>query len=421
MMKRSWWGFVMRPFFHVFIFLLLMKPLHGADRVTLSLWEQDPPSVGQEIDKWITVFQKNNPKIRIIRQHYENETLRTKFLRSAATGDGADIVYGPNDVAGVFSRAGVVQPVEAFLGKMKFTETSLRMTAVDGKTWGMPLSEGAHLLLYYRKSQVKKPPQTTKELIELAQAYQDPKARRYGLAFYMTEPFWFIPFMGGFGGWPLVEKKETYEVTINTDATRKGLQYLIDLRDKWKITPSECDFDCAKSLFLSKRALFHISGDWELNNLHDRIGDDLAIAPLPVLSETGQRLTPMMGGRFLYINATAKGPRLEAIRKFMEFLASATIQKRIAQQLASIPATVEARQDPALKTLPLLKQSMEAAHFARPMPPQVEMRAAWDGMRIMIQRALAGTESVDEAAKTGQKAADEALAALRVPSSQAKK
>jgi maltose-binding protein MalE len=206
-----------------------------------------------------------------------------------------------------------------------------------------------------------------------------------------------------------------HDVTIDTPAMRKALQYMLNLRDQWKITPNVCDFDCAKSLFLAKRALFHISGDWQLNDLRDIVGDDLAIAPLPVLSETGQRLTPMMGGRFLYVNATAKGPRLAAIQTFMNFLGSALVQKRIAEQLASIPASVTAREDTALKKLPLLQSSMEAARYARPMPPQVEMRAAWDGMRIMIQRALAGTETVDEAVKTGQKAAEEALAALRNP------
>jgi maltose-binding protein MalE len=90
-------------------------------------------------------------------------------------------------------------------------------------------------------------------------------------------------------------------------------------------------------------------------------------------------------------------------------------EKRIAEQLASIPASITAREDTALKNLPLLQSSIEAAGYARPMPPQVEMRAAWDGMRIMIQRALAGTETVDEAVKTGQKAAGEALSALRDP------
>jgi maltose-binding protein MalE len=206
-----------------------------------------------------------------------------------------------------------------------------------------------------------------------------------------------------------------FDVTIDTPAMRKALQYMLSLRDQWKITPNVCDFDCAKNLFLSKRALFHISGDWQLNDLRDAVGDDLAIAPLPVLSETGQRLTPMMGGRFLYVNATAKGPRLAAIKIFVDFLGSAPVQKRIAEQLASIPASITAREDPALKNLPLLQSSIEAAGYARPMPPQVEMRAAWDGMRIMIQRALAGTETVDEAVKTGQKAAGEALSALRDP------
>ncbi|HYX34411.1 MAG TPA: extracellular solute-binding protein [Oligoflexus sp.] len=411
----------MRLLFHSLILLLLQKPLQAQDVITLNLWEQDPPSIGQEIDKWIAVFQKNHPKIRIIRQHYENETLRTKFLRSAATGDGADIVYGPNDVAGVFAKAGVIQPVDTLFTRKDFTESSQRMTEVDGKIWGAPLSEGAHLLLYYRRSQVKEAPKTTKDLIEKAQAYTDAKSQRYGLAYYMSEPFWFIPFLSGFGGWPLIEKDKAHAVTIDTAETRQALHYVMALRDTWKITPAECDFDCAKSLFLSKRALFHISGDWELNALRDQVGQDLAVAPLPILSETGRMLMPMMGGRFLYVNATAQGPKLAAIRKFIEFSGSPLVQKRIAKQLASIPAAVAVRQDPALQSIPLLKQSMEAVTQARPMPPQVEMRAAWDGMRIMIQRALSGTESVERAAKTGQKAADEALAALRDPKPSAAK
>jgi maltose-binding protein MalE len=148
----------MRLSLPIFVFLLLMKPLYADERVTLNLWEQDPPSVGQEMDKWIAVFHKEHPKIRIVRQYYENEALRTKFLRSAATGDGADIVYGPNDVAGVFAKAAVIQPVDSWVKTMNVTTSTLSMTKVDGKVWGVPLSEGAHLLLYYRKSQVKKAP-----------------------------------------------------------------------------------------------------------------------------------------------------------------------------------------------------------------------------------------------------------------------
>jgi maltose-binding protein MalE len=43
------------------------------------------------------------------------------------------------------------------------------------------------------------------------------------------------------------------------------------------------------------------------------------------------------------------------------------------------------------------------------------MRAAWDGMRIMVQRALSGKETVAQAVKTGQKAADEALKGIQAP------
>lgn len=385
----------------------------GQQPVQVNLWEQDPPATAAEIDKWIAVFQQQNPGIKIVRQHYENEELRTKFLRSSVTGDGADLVYGPNDIAGVFATAGVIQPVDHLVSDKQFSSLSRDMTRVNGKIWGVPLSEGAHLLLYYLKDQVATAPADTNALIKAAQAYTDAKQNKYGLAFFQSEPFWFAAFLGSFGAWPLTEQGNAYRVTINTPETQKALQFLVDLKDKHKILPKECNYDCAKNLFLSGKALFHISGDWELNSYKEKFGDKLGVAPLPVISETGKPMTPMMGGRFLYINASTKGPKLEAAQKFVSFVTSKMVQLRIASQLSSIPATLEAKADPAIKGNKLLQESMAAAAAARPMPPQVEMRAAWDGMRIMVQRAMSNAEKPAAAIITGQKAADEALKAVQ--------
>ena len=120
-----------------------------------------------------------------------------------------------------------------------------------------------------------------------------------------------------------------------------------------------------------------------------------------------------MGGRFLYLNANLKGPKLEASKKFVDFVTGKMVQVRIANQLNSIPATLDARQDASVKANTLLSAAIDASKNAKAMPPQVEMRAAWDGMRIMIQRAMAGKETVAVAVKTGQKAADESLKAIQ--------
>ncbi|MFY7931025.1 MAG: sugar ABC transporter substrate-binding protein, partial [Oligoflexus sp.] len=363
----------------LFTMMMAASAAQAQDTVQINFWEQDPPAVAAEIDKWIAVFQKENPKIKIVRQHYENEELRTKFLRSSVTGDGADIVYGPNDIAGVFATAGVVQPVDSFINPAQFSETSLGMTKLDGKIWGVPLSESSFLLMYYNKDLVKEAPKDTKELLTQAKAFTDAKQNKYGLAFFQSEPFWFATFQGGFGTWPLTQQGTSYKVTIDTPETTKALQYLVDLKDKEKVVPAECNYDCAKNLFLSGKTLFHFNGDWELNAYKEKFGDKLGIAPLPVISETGKPLTPMIGGRFLFVNASTKGPKLDAVKKFVTFVTSKMVQQRIALQLNSIPASLEARNDPKVKENATLTALINAAANAKPMPPQVEMRAAWDG------------------------------------------
>jgi len=397
----------------LFTMMMAASAAQAQDTVQINFWEQDPPAVAAEIDKWIAVFQKENPKIKIVRQHYENEELRTKFLRSSVTGDGADIVYGPNDIAGVFATAGVVQPVDSFINPAQFSETSLGMTKLDGKIWGVPLSESSFLLMYYNKDLVKEAPKDTKELLTQAKAFTDAKQNKYGLAFFQSEPFWFATFQGGFGTWPLTQQGTSYKVTIDTPETTKALQYLVDLKDIEKVVPAECNYDCAKNLFLSGKTLFHFNGDWELNAYKEKFGDKLGIAPLPVISETGKPLTPMIGGRFLFVNASTKGPKLDAVKKFVTFVTSKMVQQRIALQLNSIPASLEARNDPKVKENATLTALINAAANAKPMPPQVEMRAAWDGMRIMVQRAMSGKETPAVAVKTGQKAANEALKAVQ--------
>ncbi len=391
---------------------ILSLKAHAAP-VKINFWEQSPPDTAAEIDKWITVFQKANPDIQVIRQHYENEELRTKFLRSSVTGDGADIVYGPNDIAGVFATAGVIQPVDGLIKAELFNPKALELTKLDGKTWGVPLSEGNHLLMYYNKDLVKSLPTNTKDLIAQAKAFTNEKQNKFGLVFFQSEPFWFAGFQSGFGGSLLTVQGKDVKVNIDTPETQKALQFLVDLKDKEKIIPKECNYDCAKAMFLSGNALFHINGDWELSTYAEKFGDKLGIAALPIISETGKPIAPLLGGLFLYVNASTKDKKLEATQKFITFLTSKQVQLRIANKLNKIPSTLEARGDASVQANAILNAAMTAAATTSPMPPQVEIRAAWDGMRIMIQRALSGKETVAQAVKTGQKAADEALKGIQ--------
>ena len=379
----------------------------------ISFWEQDSAEAGKEMDKWITIFEKKNPDFKIVRQHYENEELRSKFLRSSVTGDGADIVYGPNDLAGVFNTAGVIKPVDELIDASRFNDTALGTVKLAGKTWGVPLSEGNHLMLFYNKDLVKTAPTSFDELITIAKKHTKPEQNAYGLAMFQSEPFWFAPIMGGFNAWPLNTSGKDVKVSIDTPETVKALQFLVDLKDKHKVIPADCDYDCAKSMFLGKKAAFHINGDWEVNAMREAFGDKLGIAPIPKVP-TGEYATPLLGGRYLFVNKAIEKKKLDAVKKFIDFVTSKQVQLRMASKLDRIPVTKEAKSSPQMAKVKDLEPLIAAAEHARPSPSEVEMRAAWDGLRIMVQRAMSGKEPVAKAVKTGQKAAEEALAAIQV-------
>lgn len=384
-----------------------------AEVVELNLWEQDSPEVGIEMDKWIKVYMKKHPNVKIVRQHYENEALRTKYLRSSVTGDGADIVYGPNDLAGVFATAKVIQPVDTLVKDLGLEATSVAVTKLSGQTWGVPISVGNHLMLYYNKKLVSKAPNTFNELVTESKSFMKKKKGGFGLAMYQSEPFWFAPLMGAFGAWPLDYKNGDVSVSLDTKEAKKALTFLTELKDKEKILPKDCDYECAKTMFLSEKAPFHISGDWEVNTLKEKFGKQLGIAPLPKVDATGKYATPLLGGRYVFINASLKDAKLKAAKDFIRFMTSNAVQLRVATQLHRIPSSAKVRQSAQVKKDSILDALITATKHAKPSPSDVEMRAAWDGLRIMVQRAMSGKESVDVAAKTGQKAAEEALSALK--------
>jgi len=381
--------------------------------VELNLWEQDSPEVGIEMDKWIKVYTKKHPNVKVVRQHYENEALRTKYLRSSVTGDGADIVYGPNDLAGVFATAQVIQPVDTLVKGLDLDPTSVAVTKLGGKTWGVPISVGNHLMLYYNKKFVSKAPETFSELITESKAFMQKHKASYGLAMYQSEPFWFAPLMGAFGAWPLSYSNGDVTVSLDTKEAKKALSFLTGLKDKEKILPKDCDYECAKSMFLSEKAPYHITGDWEVNTLKEKFGNDLGIAPLPKVDATGKYATPLLGGRYVFLNASLKGEQLKAAEDFIRFMTSNAVQLRVATQLHRIPSSAKVRQSAQVKKDIILDALITASTHAKPSSSDVEMRAAWDGLRIMVQRAMSGKESVEVAAKTGQKAAEEALSALK--------
>lgn len=390
------------------------EPQIHSGPVELTLWDQEESENTKVMDEWIARFTASNPNIRVVRQTYPNEDLRTKYTTAATAGQAAEMVWGPNDIAGVFSTADLIQPVESFVNLGAFTPRALEAVTLKGQVMGVPVTYGNHLMLFFNKGLAPNAPATTKDLIETARTLTNPKSNKFGLVFFQNEPFWLIPFVGAFQGWPLrLDNQGNAQLELNSEAMVNALAYIKYLKDVERIIPKECDYDCAKGLFLEGKAAFTINGDWSVKEFKAKLGSDLGIAPLPVLSETGEPMTPMVSGRFVFINKQMPSHKKVAVKKFLSYLTSRDIQIEVADRLGRIPATSEALSDPKVIANSDVQLLNAAAAYGRPMPAQTEMRAAWDAMRPVQQKIMSGDLSPQDGADIMQQSAIEKLASLK--------
>lgn len=382
--------------------------------VELAMWDQEEATNTPYLDKWIEEFEQENPNIKITRQTFQTEDLRNRFTTFATGGQAAEVLYGPNDFAGVFATAKIIAPIDDFVDADRFTQASLDAVKLNGKYMGVPLSYGNHLMLFYNKKVVDKAPETTDELIALAKQHSDPSKHSFGLVFFQNEPFWLAPFVGGFGGWPLKYSDGKAVIDLDSPGVVGALAFLKRLKFDEKVIPTECDYDCAKGLFVEGKAPLTINGDWVVAEFTEALGkENLGIAPLPMVSETGEPMAPMVSGRYLFINGQLSEAKKEAVSLFVRHMSSLRVQSEVAELMNRIPANRDALESPEVQALPDLRPIIDAAANGRAMPAEPEMRAAWDAMRPALQKVMSGDVEPETAARLMQQSALEKLAALK--------
>ena len=83
-----------------------------------------------------------------------------------------------------------------------------------------------------------------------------------GSSINLQEPYWLMPWLGGFGGWPLDER---YNPTLDTQAMIDALQFARSLKNEHQVVPPEVDYDVAVDDFKQGLAAYLIDGQWSLD------------------------------------------------------------------------------------------------------------------------------------------------------------
>ncbi len=376
----------------------------------LIIWTQDFAPGRVVLDSLLAKFSRENPGLLAKQIYYETEELRSNYIIAALGGSGPDLVYGPADMVGPLHVMGLIQPYDSLLHAEELANFDpMALVRYQGHLYMLADRIGNHLTLVYNKKILPVPPRTTAELLEIGSRLSrdldgDGKYDTYALAWNFVEPFFFIPFLGGYGGWVMDEQARP---TLNTEATIRASQFITLLRER-KIVPFECDLDLANQLFKQGKAAMVINGPWSWGGYIDA-GVDIGLARIPQVSETGLWPTPMVSATGYCLNANLTGERRAKAIQLLRFLTAPENVLRYTYALRAIPSRQEARHDSIFVKDPLLLNSQDQLSVGRPMPIAPEMRAIWDAMRPAYQSLLNGRLTPAQAALKMQSDAEKLI------------
>ena len=369
------------------------------DPKRIVIWHQMRVDERVILEEQMKKYMEIHPDVRLEAIYKETEELRSGFIIAAIAGQGPDLVYGPSDQIGPFQVMNIIQPMESLFDTAWLNSfTPKALTWYKGHLLQIADKLGNHLTLVYNKQFVKTPPQTDEELIALAESltvYKNGNPERYGLVWNYTEPFFFIPFMSGFGGWVM---DDSGNPTLDNQGMIDGLKFIRDLRDKYKVIPKEADYNIADALFKDGKAAMIINGDWSWSG-YRKAGIDIGVAPLPKIMKTGLWCAPMISPKGFSINKNVTNEKMPLIVDVLKFLLSPENELETAKVLNTMPTRISLYSDPFIENDDILKNSRLQIERGRAMPVVPELRAIWDAMRPNYQAVLGGTKTPEQAAK----------------------
>jgi maltose-binding protein MalE len=350
-------------------------------RDTVVLWHSYGGDERAALEQIIADFNAGDSGIRIEPVAVAYDGFADKITSAIPNGNGPDLFIFAHDRLGDWRAAGLIEPIEYYVDDAladRFRFQALALLARDGSLYGMPMAE-KWTALYYNTDLVAVPPRTTDELRAIAAELDRRSPGTFALAYQNMELYGHAPWLHAFGGSAL---DGAGEPDLDTPAAIAALEYTRALaRDG--LVPREAKPTKVATLFNEGKAAMAISGPWFRQ---DATQVPWALAPLPVVSETGRPLQPYYGAEGVIMSARARDKdRAFEVMRALTGDDAAELRALRAHQL--VPNL-------AVWRLPAVAGDPTLAVFARqleqtvPMPGNAAMRQVWAPYERVLQSVI---------------------------------
>lgn len=357
------------------IFLLFIVFLFGAtgcgggeksvtkgSEIKLEFWNTMEGPEATIMPELIKIFEKENPGIVIESKTVDFYKAREKFKESIKAGAGPDLMradrfwlndFVTQDVIAEIKGSSIKEELEDMVPIAKSVITN------NGKYWAMPISVDC-LAMFYNKQHFKekgiKVPETFDEFTEAAEKLTDAGKGRYGFFIY-PNGWYFEPFLFGFGGQYFSPEGK---LAINSDHTKKAMEYLLLLKDTLHAVPPVSlrsnSYPTMISSFKNGLVSMIFTGPWAIRSVIDGTAfkddnNNLGISPIP---EGPHGTFSPTGCQTIVISKNSK--HYDEAHKFACYMFSKDVQKKLSIVNFGLPtrrtvfAAPELKRDPYLQT-----------------------------------------------------------------------
>lgn len=326
------------------------------------------------------------------------DQVEVKFMQTAATQNGPDIMMWAHDRFGEWAAAGLLAPLNpSDEEKAKFAKVGWDAVTVNGKIVGYPVAIEAVSLLCNNKL-VKSAPENFEDFYKLGDKLKKDGVKP--IIWSYTTPYFSYPLIAAQGGYAYKKVNGGYDVKdtgVNNAGAKAGMQFISDLITKGYMEKG-ADYGVMEAQFTKGKAACIINGPWSWPN-YDGAKVDFSVYKLPKLG--GQPAKAFVGVSALAINAASPNKELatEFIENYLltdEGLEAVNNDKALGVvALNSFQAKLD--KDPRIAT------TKENALNGDPMPAVPEMNKFWSSFETALKNVCSGRQGVNEAADTAAK------------------
>lgn len=386
--------------------------------IKLTFWNYWDGKNGETIQALVDRYNAEHPEVEIENVFVGWGELLPKLQLAVVGGDAPDLAAADMVWMPYLANSGALVPLNSFIeasgiNLADFYPALMNVNTYGDQIYGLPVSTN-NLELFINQDlfaaaglDPNAPPTTWDELADYATRCANPEQGVVGMELF-TQPgegltWQFQVYLWQAGGEFLTA--DLTQAAFNSEAGQRALQFWLDLIDSGAYTLSDW------GLFGQGKACMVMDGSWMVGIWAETAPFNWTTAPMPY-PEDGQPATNM-GGEHIFIMAKDEA-RQQAAWDFINWFTSTEIQLEWDQATGFMPVRDSVASDEAYRTWlnetePRLLPFVEMQRYAHNRPPVEQYAELSDVFSAMLERALYGQMSVEDALSAAEAAVNSLL------------